>query len=119
MCVFVCALYTYNMCLQAAENRHSDFNVVARTAHSNVDGVATIRDDTVLYSTVTSGGTNVVYDGIVSYPVYAVLEQETVYDMYQYVPSKVGHPNNNVLCACYIVGEHVNEFIFSGCLVIH
>ena len=98
MSILVCALYTcvyvyVHMCLQGAGNRHSDFRAVSRTAYSNVDGVATIRDDTVVYSTVTSGGTNVVYDGIVSSPMYAVLEpEETAYEMYQYVPSKVGCP---------------------------
>ena len=74
---------------------YADPNDVTLTAASycDVDGVATIRADTVVYSTVTNGRGNDVWDGIALNPMYAEIEdQETVQNMYQYVPSKVGHP---------------------------
>ena len=95
---------------------YADPNDVTLTAASycDVDGTATIRADTVVYSTVTNGGGYEVWDGIALNPMYAeVGDQETVHNMYQYVPSKVGHP---IVPCCVFVALLVNmsiSFIFS------
>ena len=60
------------------------------TGFGNTDGMATIRDDNaVVYSVVDNGGNS---DGVhIPNPMYAtVKEQENMYTLYQYVPTKVG-----------------------------
>jgi ephrin-B len=69
-------------------NIYADPNDVMLTGFGNTDGMATIRDDNaVMYSVVDNGGNS---DGVhIPNPMYAtVKEQENMYTLYQYVPTK-------------------------------